>query len=168
MALTPREIKDEKGPDSEVIKKIPWVSWIAIVLGVTMTGIGLLLLLWGFAWQTDVGEPQNIDGEELRGGPCLIPMGGAMLLIGIMWILTGWRGFKKDHTNEDMQRCPNCGKMIESDLNFCYYCNTTFEEMDEEVMEGDRRARRDRGTKEEGKEVHETPKKARPFSPEER
>jgi hypothetical protein len=133
-----------------------------------MTVIGFLLLFWGFAWQTDVGEPQNIDGGELQGGPCLIPMGGAMLLIGMMWLLTGWRGFRKDRTNEDMQKCPHCGKMIESDLNFCYYCNKTFDEMEEEEKEVVRRPGKDEPSREGQRSVEGPPKKARPFSPDDR
>lgn len=168
MALTPREIKDKGGSEGERRVKVPWVSWIAILLGVTMTAIGLILLFWGFAWQTDVGEPQNIDGDEFRGGPCLIPMGGAMLLVGLMWILTGWRGFKKDRSREDMQRCPNCRKMIESDLNFCYYCNTTFDDKDEEIKERPRKDRKDMVQKEDDRGADEVPKKARPFSPKDR
>ena len=168
MALTPREIKDDRESREPVRRKVPWVSWIAILLGVTMSAIGLMLLLWGFAWQADVGEPQNINGDEFRGGPCLIPMGGAMLLIGLMWVITGWRGFKKDRTNEDMQSCKNCGKMIESDLNFCYYCNTTFDEMEEKMKRNEGRGRKDKPLKEDGKEDDEGSKKARPFSPNER
>jgi hypothetical protein len=168
MALSPKETKKTGEIPDDSKRKVPWVAWIAILLGVTMAGIGLLLLLWGLAWQTDVGEPQNIDGDDFQGGPCLIPLGGAMLLVGFMWILTGWRGFKKVRANEDMQICRNCGKMIESDLNFCYYCNKTFDEMDDSVQEEVRRPRKEKHPKEEEKVDREIPKKARPFSPEER
>jgi hypothetical protein len=168
MALSPRDIRSNEGSPAEFRRKVPWVSWIAILLGVTMSGIGLLLLLWGFAWQTDVGEPQNINGDELRGGPCLIPLGGAMLLVGLMWVLTGWRGFKKDRSNEDMQICRNCGKMIEADLNFCYYCNKTFEEIEEETV-GERRTGQTQKKQDDDEEPAKAgEKKARPFSPEDR
>jgi len=131
MALTPKELKGSNEEKTGIRRKVPWVAWLAILLGVTMTGIGLLLLMWGFMWQTGVGEPSDLSGEELRGGPGLIPLGAGMLTVGVLWILTAWRGFKKDRASDDMMRCPHCGKMIESDLNFCYYCNTTFEKEDE-------------------------------------
>jgi hypothetical protein len=168
MALTPREIKEKTDSGEEGRPKIPWVSWIAIILGVTMSAIGIMLLLWGFAWQTDVGEPQNIDGDDLRGGPCLIPMGGAMLLIGLMWVLTGWRGFKRDRSREDMQICRNCGKMIEADLNFCYYCNKTFDEVEEETTGESRRGRTEKKPNVDEGSSKDDRKKARPFSPEDK
>ncbi|MGA1792697.1 MAG: hypothetical protein ACMUHM_01990 [Thermoplasmatota archaeon] len=165
MALTPRDPKGAKEEKAEASRKVPWVSWIAITLGVAMTGIGLLLLMWGFMWQADVGEPQSLNGEELRGGPGLIPLGAGMFTVGVLWILTGWRGFKKDRAPDDLMKCPHCGKMIESDLNFCYFCNTTFEE-EEEDMEEEEGA----GTDAPGKETppSDTRKRAKPFAPGER
>ncbi|MGA1872651.1 MAG: hypothetical protein ACMUHY_03175 [Thermoplasmatota archaeon] len=165
MALSPKQ-PGRKEPDNEqTAPKVPWVSWIAIGLGVTMTGIGIILLLWGFMWQAEVGEPRSLNGEELVGGPALIPFGGAMATVGILWILTGWRGFKKDRESDDMMRCPHCGKMIESDLNFCYFCNTTFD-----IEEKDEERRPEKGV-EAGNErplAGRESKRAKPFSPEDR
>ncbi len=164
MALTPQEREEPDRSSDGAYRKFPWVTWIAITLGVGMTVIGFILLLWGFAWQTDVGEVQNINDNGFKGGPALIPLGGAMLVIGILWILQGYRGFKKDQTGEDMQICRNCGKMIESDLNFCYYCNKTFEEV--EKGEQVRTPKRSKMTDDEDEKG--TKKKARPFSPAEK
>ncbi len=158
MALSPRDGRIKKG--SEVAPeppKLPWVSWIAIVLGVAMTLIGSILLLWGLSWQTSVGEPVDLQGEELRGGACLIPMGGTMALLGVMWVLTGWKGFKRTKVSEDTRPCPFCGKIIESDLTFCYYCNRSFEEEEEEA-----RASRENEDRE-GRKKGEN--RARPFEP---
>ncbi|MGA1848165.1 MAG: hypothetical protein ACMUHB_02390 [Thermoplasmatota archaeon] len=128
MALSPieprnrksKEDRDDRGP------RIPWVNWIAITLGVFLTLMGTMVLLWGFAWQTGVGEPQNIDGEELTGNSCLKPVGAVAVTLGILWLLTGWRGFKKVRLEEGTKPCPYCGKMVETDLTFCYYCNRSF------------------------------------------
>ncbi|MGA1819874.1 MAG: hypothetical protein ACMUHU_02575 [Thermoplasmatota archaeon] len=162
MALSPRELKSESDQTETTRIKVPWVSWIAITLGVFMTGIGLLLLMWGLMWQTDVGELQDLGGDEPRGGPILIPLGAGMFTVGILWILSGWRGFKKDREPDDMMRCPHCGKMIESDLNFCYFCNTTFEN-DEEETEGEKGTDTVRSGKE--RPPSTTGRKAKPFAP---
>jgi len=161
MALTPKELKGPNEEKTTTRMKVPWVSWIAITLGVFMTGIGLLLLMWGFMWQTGVGEPEDLSGDELQGGPILIPLGAGMLTVGVLWILTAWRGFKKDRTPDDMMKCPHCGKMIESDLNFCYYCNTTFENEEKEEGPGPDSAKKERPPPGTGK-------RAKPFTPGER
>lgn len=152
----------EKGSivDGEAkVRKVPWVAWIAIALGVMMAGIGAIMLLWGFMWQTEVGENPSLTGDKTEGGPCLIPVGVAMITIGILWVLTGWRGFKKAGVPDDQMRCPNCGRMIESDLTFCYLCNTTFEDDDKsDVSE-------EKGTGEAAGEERKAAKRARPFSP---
>jgi hypothetical protein len=143
-----REERDERGP------KIPWVNWIAISLGVFLTLMGTMVLLWGFAWQTGVGEPQNIDGDELTGNACLIPVGAVSVTLGILWLLTGWRGFRKVRLEEGTKPCPYCGKLVETDLTFCYYCNRSFieEETDKEVEDRER-------DEEEGKEEVREPTK---------
>ncbi|MBN1390192.1 MAG: hypothetical protein JXA22_06080 [Candidatus Thermoplasmatota archaeon] len=153
-----RRVEAKRGSYEEERKgsNIPWVTWIAIALGVAMTGIGTIMLLWGFMWQTDVGELGSLQEDDPKGGPCLIPVSVAMMTIGILWVITGWRGFKKARGSDvGLMMCPNCSKMIESDLNFCYLCNTTFEnkEAEEEDVE------------KEGGEGQEKARKAKPFSP---
>ncbi|MFO8051303.1 MAG: hypothetical protein R6V01_06350 [Thermoplasmatota archaeon] len=129
----PRQKGQRERPASSRITKGekktgPWVSWIAIFLGVGMSIIGLLLLLWGFAWQTGVGEPGEINDDPLVGGPALIPLGAVMAAVGVMWLFTGWNGFKGQDHRQDLKPCPFCGRRIESDLNFCYFCNRSFDE----------------------------------------
>ncbi len=171
MALSPieprnektKEDKDERGP------RIPWVNWIAITLGVFLTLMGTMVLLWGFAWQTGVGEPQNIDGEELTGNSCLIPVGAVAVTLGILWLLTGWRGFKKVQLEEGTKPCPYCGKMVETDLTFCYYCNRSFIE-DEKESAGEQNEKaegsEDEGIEESKKQYEGGTRRARSFNPE--
>lgn len=102
------------------------VSWAAIGLGVTMVMIGGILLLWGLSFQASVGEPVDLEADPLTGGPFLIPAGVMSLAFGILWIHYGMKGFKKKEEELKTKRCPNCGKVIEEDLNFCYHCTTTF------------------------------------------
>lgn len=144
--IIPRVFQMASSPGPEHLKKgnnipeedtkergsAPWVSWIAIFLGVGMIFVGALVLLWGLAWQTGVGEADKIEGSS--GGPGLIPFGILCVAFGFMWVLTGWNRFKKRHREEGLRSCPNCGRRIEMDLNFCYYCNTTFDrERDKKV-----------------------------------
>ncbi|MGA1866499.1 MAG: hypothetical protein ACMUFK_03415 [Thermoplasmatota archaeon] len=159
MAVVRGEPKDSTGDSEAKVMKVPWVTWIAIALGVMMTGIGVIMLLWGFMWQADVGENTSLKGDRTEGGPCLIPVGVAMITVGILWVLTGWRGFRKSNAQDDMMRCPNCGRMIESDLNFCYLCNTTFE--DDPGVNGRREGMAGKNVK----NGEETAKRARPLSP---
>ncbi|MFW3146189.1 MAG: hypothetical protein ACMUIE_05205 [Thermoplasmatota archaeon] len=142
-----KKVKDT-GPAESTEKRTvnPLVSWFAIFLGVGMTAIGVLMVLWGLAWQTGVGEPNQIDGSDLEGYPWLLPIGILMAAFGIMWVWTGWHRFKREEAEEGMKPCPMCRRMVESDLNFCYYCNESFgrekkEEAVDEGGEGTRRAR---------------------------
>lgn len=151
--LDPKRMKksSDTGPAVSTGKRStnPLVSWFAIFLGVGMTGIGVLMVLWGLAWQTGVGEPNQIEGGDLEGYPWLLPLGVLMATFGMMWVWTGWHRFKREEAEEGMRPCPRCRRMVESDLNFCYYCNESFER--EEKEEG------------ESKEGGETGRKARPL-----
>lgn len=132
-------VKDEKRS-----KKTHFaVSWAAIGLGVTMVLIGGIVLLWGLSFQAEVGEPVDLEGDTLVGSPLLIPGGVMSLAFGTLWIHYGLKGFKKKEEEIGKKKCPNCGKMIEEDLNFCYHCTATFSdngkigEDDEDVGEED-------------------------------
>jgi len=167
MALSPKEPKRKKiVPGDEQGPRIPWVSWIAIVLGVGLSLMGVMVLLWGFAWQTGVGEPQNIDGDELTGNACLIPFGGASLTIGILWLITGWRGFRKVGLEEGTRPCPFCGKLVETDLAFCYFCNRSFVDEDEEKgNRGDEKAEAGDRRAEQSEPAEGTTRRARSLDP---
>ncbi len=107
------------------LRKNPVVMWIAITLGVTMIGIGLLLFLWGLSWQS-APESDPLSNTELSGGPGLIPLGVLMIAFGGMWIWMGWYGFPRRGEIPEMQRCPHCNRGVEEDLDFCYYCGERF------------------------------------------
>ena len=128
MAIPPRPGPLKKGKalpeDGKKEKKPgPWVSRIAIFLGVGMIFVGALVLLWGLAWQTGVGEADGIDNNGFVGGPYLIPFGVLCVAFGLLWMFTGWNHFKRGQHEEGLRPCPYCGRRIETDLNFCYYCN---------------------------------------------
>jgi len=130
MALSPlqsgrRDAGDEGAKDPQ--RKAPWVSWIAIALGVTMTGIGAIMLLWGLSWQSYVGDRETIEGDDLKGGAFVLPFGVMLIAFGIMWIYNGTHGFRKKEPKEDLRKCPECGRMVETDVDFCYYCANRFQ-----------------------------------------
>ena len=118
------------------------VSWIAIFIGVFMVVVGGLILLWGLSFQAQVGEVRDLEGGGLTGGPILIPGGAAFLTFGTLWIYHGLKGFKKREEDIGFKNCPNCGRKIEDDLNFCYHCTTTFskdgdKDVEEEKEDGE-------------------------------
>lgn len=102
-------------------KSSRWVTWIAITMGVFMVGIGILLSLWGFAWQANVGELGPDDSRV--GGPYIIPIGLVFIGLGGLWVWNGYHGFPRRGDMEDMKVCPKCHRKIEADLDFCYHCN---------------------------------------------
>ncbi|MCU0798578.1 MAG: zinc ribbon domain-containing protein [Candidatus Thermoplasmatota archaeon] len=100
----------------------PWVTWIALCLGVFFTGTGLVMLLWGLSWQSWSISPQSIGEEELQGGPIILPLGAFCLVLGIMWLFQGWTGFRRPEEGDGTRVCPNCRHRVEEDLDFCYHC----------------------------------------------
>lgn len=120
------------------------MTWFAITMGVFMVGVGILLTLWGFAWQANIGELGPTDNRE--GGPILIPIGLGLIGFGIMWVWNGYHGFPRGEEMEAMKKCPHCHRKIEADLNFCYHCNAQLPDDDEKgdrkVEEGAEKERR--------------------------
>ncbi|MGA1821824.1 MAG: hypothetical protein ACMUIG_04795 [Thermoplasmatota archaeon] len=128
MALGPLP-KDQPGIKPTVkgagrMKKSRFVTWFAITMGVSMVGIGILMTLWGFAWQSNIGESDPLDASNRVGGPILIPMGLLFIGLGVMWVWNGYHGFPRRGEMEAMKKCPACHRNIEADLDFCYHCNT--------------------------------------------
>ncbi|MDG6225279.1 MAG: zinc ribbon domain-containing protein [Candidatus Thermoplasmatota archaeon] len=113
-----------KGPsrmkEAGVRRTPPVVSWIAIVTGVFLVGIGLLLLLWGLSWQGAQEETDPLEPDTSVGGPFLLPAGVFTVALGFIWVLTGYRGFPRGGPAK--RPCPRCGKPLEPDLSFCYHC----------------------------------------------
>jgi hypothetical protein len=99
-----------------------WVMWMALCVGVFFTGIGLVLLLWGLSWQSWSISPRPIGDEGLVGGPVVLPLGVFCIVLGIMWLLQGWTGFRRPEDGSWTRTCPNCGRTVEEDLDFCYHC----------------------------------------------
>ncbi len=99
-----------------------WVTWIALSVGVFFTGTGLVLLLWGLSWQSWSISPRSIGEEGLQGGPIVLPLGVFCLVLGIMWLLQGWTGFRRPEDGDGTMACPNCHRRVEADLDFCYHC----------------------------------------------
>ena len=98
--------------------------------------------------QASVGEQTDLQGDDLKGGPVLIPIGAASIGFGALWLFYGIKGFKRPGEEVGMKRCPHCGKTIEEDLNFCYHCATTFitpEEMEREMRSVEEEEKEDPG-----------------------
>jgi hypothetical protein len=122
------------------------VSWIAIGLGVFMVVVGGLVLLWGLSYQATVGEPVDLEGDETVGSPFLIPAGVASIAFGSLWLYHGLKGFRPREEDLGFKNCPNCGRKIEEDLNFCYHCATTFTKVGDEEEEEEEDSKKDRRT----------------------
>ena len=120
MDVLPRKRTAAKAAGSGRMESHPAVSWIAIVVGVFLTAIGILLLLWGLSWQgaSEDNDPTNPDTGV--GGPVLLPLGVFVIVVGMIWILNGYRVFGR--RRESQNSCPRCGRSIETDLAFCYHC----------------------------------------------
>jgi predicted nucleic acid-binding Zn ribbon protein len=138
----PRDLPSEKEHDNirSRRKKSTFVTSFAIFLGVSMVLIGILLTLWGLSWQSNLESTNPLDEDETFGSPLLIPLGILFIGFGAMWIWNGYHGFPR-RNDLPPKRCPNCGREIEEDLNFCYYCNTRLEdEVSKPSVETPRRA----------------------------
>jgi hypothetical protein len=122
-----------------------WISqkrpWLAALLGALATGFGhLYLRRWrrGFAW---VGilfsvtvlfiDPATIN--ELASSNTVHPLDIApMLIVGSFSVLDAYflahahNAFARISATPERQlkQCPNCGKELDSDLEFCHWCTT--------------------------------------------
>ena len=106
--------------------KRPFVRWVAIGLGVLMVAVGILLLLWSFAWMA-APEPGPLeDSSGLSGGPAIMLVGVLFLGFGGMWVYLGYNDFPRGKREQHMQGCPKCDRRVEADLDFCYYCGEQF------------------------------------------
>lgn len=131
MDLPPPNIKRKQTGKEDIAppgKKSPFVRWIAIFVGVLMVAIGILLVLWSFAWMA-APEPGPLeDTSGLSGGPGVMLVGILFLGLGGMWLYNGYNDFPRGEELKRMQGCPKCNRRIEADLDFCYYCGEQFGE----------------------------------------
>ncbi len=137
MDLPPSNIKRKKGGKEEIAhprRNRPYVRWIATFVGVLMVAIGILLILWSFAWMA-APEPGPLeDTSGLSGGPGVMLVGFLFLGFGGMWLYNGYHDFpRRGEEQQHMQGCPKCNRRIEADLDFCYYCGEQFGREEEQA-----------------------------------
>jgi len=122
----------EKGRgDTRGKRSSPVVGWIAVGLGVFLVMVGGMVLLWGLSYQATIGEPRDLEGDGPVGSPILVPFGFVCLALGALWLYHGIKGFRRDEQHQ-MKTCPSCGRKVEADLDFCYFCTYRFTESEEE------------------------------------
>jgi uncharacterized membrane protein len=136
--VLPRNHRPAKAARTEERVAHPVVSWIAITVGVFLIAIGILLLLWGLSWQGASEDDDPVDPDTAKGGPALLPLGVFVIAVGIIWVLNGYRVFGRSRRAESTS-CPRCGRLVETDLAFCYHCGA---EVPEDRPLPERRPRR--------------------------
>jgi hypothetical protein len=128
---------------------------IAAVLAVLYPGLGhVYLRRWGRAllWfgviittivvlVPESALPTTVSLDALMQAQAALPthVAGLALVLSIMsvadayWIAaqTGESGHSEETVPEaDTRSCPNCGKEIDEDIDFCHWCTTRLDERD--------------------------------------
>ncbi|MCD6382875.1 MAG: zinc ribbon domain-containing protein [Thermoplasmata archaeon] len=110
------------------------MRYAAIFLGVSFTALGGVLLFWGLLWQAHAILLAERGASAPQGGGCFIPSGVIILTLGILWLKASLKPPKKRGAKEKV-RCPSCGRMVDSDLPFCYWCGAPLKEEGKEGEE---------------------------------
>lgn len=117
--------------------------WLAVVLAFIYPGLGHLYLrewlravLWfGLVFSTTtllIGEgdvPSEFTLDSLLAAARGLPIEAsvAMLVItGLSMADAYWMATRENESVavEDGQQCPNCGKELDDDIDFCHWCTT--------------------------------------------
>lgn len=121
--------------------------WLAALLGALVTGLGhLYLRRWwrALGWlATLVGvstlfvDPSTL--EALASGSAVDPFAVApILIVGILNVIDAYVLALAHnavvrlsaHPEQGPTHCPNCGKEVDTDLDFCQWCSTELPDMD--------------------------------------
>jgi hypothetical protein len=106
-----------------------WTVFGLVVVGVLFGGL-LLISLIGSVQGIGMGGmgPGMMGGVNTVGWllPCLIPAGLLIILIGgLGWLLATVFGAGQSSDSSSKTDCPNCGRTVQADWQFCPYCGTS-------------------------------------------
>jgi hypothetical protein len=135
--------------------------WLAALLAILYPGLGhVYLRKWGRAllWfliiitsstflipQDAVPSTLSFDALLAAGRAVPLPVSVAILMLTFMSMADAYwlarrsgeeavpdRGEGPTTTASDTQTCPNCGKELDADLDFCHWCTTKLDEYPED------------------------------------
>jgi hypothetical protein len=132
--------------------------WLAALLAFVHPGLGHVYLrewtralLWFALVLTsasllipETAAPQAFSLESLRTMSEAMPTETVVVIVGITllsmvdayWIAT--RQNRSQQLEEDGATCPNCGKEIDADIDFCHWCTTELQNASEDSEEPSR------------------------------
>jgi predicted nucleic acid-binding Zn ribbon protein len=135
---------------AEFSRKRPW---LAVLLTVIIPGLGhFYLRLWGrailwlglsmltsFVFVPSGTLPESFSVDAIVAASQSLSTQGAVVLFGISALCVVDVILMTRHINdyvtraetEGIQHCPNCGKEIDGDLDFCHWCTTEIGEDDQ-------------------------------------
>jgi len=120
--------------------------WLAALLAILVTGLGHLYLR---RWRRAIGwlvavfvvswwlvEPAALEALASGESVDLIEV-GPVLLVGLLSVVDAYfvahaqnkfaRSPEPESGEEAVTRCPNCGKEVDPDLDFCQWCSTSLD-----------------------------------------
>jgi hypothetical protein len=116
--------------------------WLAAVLAVLYPGLGhVYLRLWGravgwflaiiaagLALVPDDAVPESISPETVLEASRALPLEVSLAILGISVLSVAdayWMASRLNDqraTGEDVSKCPECGREVDDELEFCKWC----------------------------------------------
>ena len=128
--------------------------WLAALLAVLYPGLGhvylrkwIRALLWfGLVVTTstllipDAAIPSSFSFDALVEAGQAVPLEATLTILSISFLSVADAYWLAAQTNRQAavdaaQTCPNCGKELDADLEFCHWCTTRIERPAEEETE---------------------------------
>lgn len=128
--------------------------WLAVLLTILVPGLGHLYLrlwlraiLWLVLYITatafvlpDNATPDSFSIDAFVAASDAVPLQAALLVLGISLFCILDAYMMSNHINQEHRResgeavstCPNCGKTVDDDLDFCHWCTTRLEDPETE------------------------------------
>ena len=128
--------------------------WLAVLLTVIIPGLGhFYLRLWGravlwlglsmltsFAFVPSGAVPESFSVSAIMEASQSLSTQGTVVLFGISLFCIVDVVLMTRHINnyvtrtetEGVKHCPNCGKELDQDIDFCHWCTTELETTDEQ------------------------------------
>jgi len=128
--------------------------WLAVLLTLFVPGLGhiylrlwLRAILWLALYITattfvlpDGATPDSVSVDAFVNASEAVPLQAALLVLGISLFCILDAYMMSNYINQEHRRetggavttCPNCGKEVDKDLDFCHWCTTRLDDQDGE------------------------------------
>lgn len=128
--------------------------WLAVLLTIFVPGLGhiylrlwLRAILWLALYITattfvlpDNATPDSFSVDAFVSASEAVPIQAALLVLGISlfcildaYMMSNYINQKHRHeTDGAVTTCPNCGKEVDDDLDFCHWCTTRLDDPETE------------------------------------